>query len=73
MAIAHRELPVYGVQFHPESVLTTDGYQLLANFLKLSGINYELPVPPPLITRPLQGQSETRPANWAASRPHHYQ
>ncbi len=33
MAIRHRELPAYGVQFHPESVLTPDGKQLLANFL----------------------------------------
>jgi anthranilate synthase/aminodeoxychorismate synthase-like glutamine amidotransferase len=33
MAMRHRELPAYGVQFHPESVLTPDGRQLLANFL----------------------------------------
>jgi anthranilate synthase/aminodeoxychorismate synthase-like glutamine amidotransferase len=33
MAMRHRELPAYGVQFHPESVLTPDGKQLLANFL----------------------------------------
>ena len=33
MAVAHRDLPAYGVQFHPESVLTPDGKQLLANFL----------------------------------------
>jgi anthranilate synthase/aminodeoxychorismate synthase-like glutamine amidotransferase len=33
MAIRHRELPAYGVQFHPESVLTPDGKRLLANFL----------------------------------------
>jgi anthranilate synthase/aminodeoxychorismate synthase-like glutamine amidotransferase len=37
MAIEHRVLPVFGVQFHPESVLTGDGYRLLANFLKLAG------------------------------------
>jgi anthranilate synthase component II len=37
MAIEHREWPVFGVQFHPESVLTQDGYLLLCNFLKLSG------------------------------------
>ena len=33
MAVRHRELPATGVQFHPESVLTPDGKQLLANFL----------------------------------------
>jgi anthranilate synthase/aminodeoxychorismate synthase-like glutamine amidotransferase len=34
MAMRHRELPVEGVQFHPESVLTPDGKALLANFLR---------------------------------------
>ncbi len=33
MALRHRELPVEGVQFHPESVLTEGGYRLLANWL----------------------------------------
>lgn len=33
MAIRHRELPVEAVQFHPESVLTEGGYQMLANWL----------------------------------------
>ncbi|MEA2154595.1 MAG: anthranilate synthase component [Solirubrobacteraceae bacterium] len=33
MAIRHRELPAEGVQFHPESVLTDEGRELLANFL----------------------------------------
>jgi anthranilate synthase/aminodeoxychorismate synthase-like glutamine amidotransferase len=34
MAVRHRELPAEGVQFHPESVLTPDGKQLLKNFLR---------------------------------------
>jgi anthranilate synthase/aminodeoxychorismate synthase-like glutamine amidotransferase len=35
MGLRHRELPIYGVQFHPESILTTEGKPLLANFLKI--------------------------------------
>jgi len=35
MAIRHRELPVEGVQFHPESFLTREGHRLLANFLAI--------------------------------------
>ena len=38
MALCHRTLPVYGVQFHPESVATLQGKRLLANFLVLAGI-----------------------------------
>jgi anthranilate synthase/aminodeoxychorismate synthase-like glutamine amidotransferase len=37
MAIAHREHATFGVQFHPEAVLTEGGYRLLANFLRLAG------------------------------------
>ena len=37
MAMRHRELPYWGVQFHPESVLTGSGPHLLANFLSLCG------------------------------------
>lgn len=38
MAVEHRTRPLFGVQFHPESVLTSSGHRLLANFLKLAGI-----------------------------------
>ncbi|WP_091228430.1 aminodeoxychorismate/anthranilate synthase component II [Microbacterium sp. 3J1] len=37
MALAHAELPILGVQFHPESVLTEGGYRLLANWLAMCG------------------------------------
>lgn len=36
MAVAHRDYPVYGVQFHPESIMTPDGRQMLENFLHLA-------------------------------------
>jgi para-aminobenzoate synthetase component 2 len=37
MAARHRELPVEGVQFHPESVLTEGGHRMLANWLEICG------------------------------------
>jgi para-aminobenzoate synthetase component II len=41
MAMRHKELPVEGVQFHPESVLTDGGHRMLANWLKVCG--FEVP------------------------------
>ena len=38
MALAHRSLPRFGVQFHPESILTPDGPRLMANFLARAGV-----------------------------------
>ena len=35
MAVQHREYPIYGVQFHPESILTPDGKTMLKNFIDL--------------------------------------
>lgn len=43
MALEHREWPLFGVQFHPESVLTQAGHRLLANFLMLAGIASHAP------------------------------
>jgi anthranilate synthase/aminodeoxychorismate synthase-like glutamine amidotransferase len=39
MALSHIDWPLFGVQFHPESILTEHGHRLLANFLKFAGIN----------------------------------
>jgi anthranilate synthase component 2 len=38
MGFQHKTRPVYGVQFHPESIATEGGHQLLANFLDLAGV-----------------------------------
>jgi anthranilate synthase/aminodeoxychorismate synthase-like glutamine amidotransferase len=53
MAMKHRTLPIHGVQFHPESIGTEHGKQLIENFLRIAGItpaltaSYETPPRPP--------------------------
>jgi anthranilate synthase component 2 len=39
MGVQHRSRPVFGVQFHPESIATECGHELLANFLDVAGVN----------------------------------
>jgi anthranilate synthase component 2 len=38
MGVQHKTRPIHGLQFHPESILTEGGHQLLANFLDLAGV-----------------------------------
>ncbi|MBV7267006.1 anthranilate synthase component II [Erythrobacter ani] len=44
MGFRHEELPIHGVQFHPESIATEHGHALLANFMKACGIDARMPV-----------------------------
>ncbi|MGO9459558.1 MAG: anthranilate synthase component II, partial [Rhodomicrobium sp.] len=41
MALQHKSEPVFGVQFHPESIASANGHAILANFLMLAGVKWE--------------------------------
>lgn len=47
MGLQHKELPIHGVQFHPESIASAGGHELLANFIELAGgtVRRRRPVP----------------------------
>lgn len=61
MAFEHRTLPVVGVQFHPEAILTEGGYLLLANFLRRAKL--PIPVVTPSMTSE-QIEPPAAPNNW---------
>jgi len=58
MAIEHAADKLYGVQFHPESILTPDGFRLLANFLDLAAIPHRADIPT-LESQLLPGRTES--------------
>lgn len=46
MAVEHVDAPLFGVQFHPESILSEVGYRILSNFLRLAGVAQNPRLPP---------------------------
>ncbi len=62
MAIAHRHRPVFGVQFHPESILTECGYELLAGFLREAGLPAPVRLPTIESERPLPPREPALPS-----------
>jgi para-aminobenzoate synthetase component 2 len=44
MGVQHAELPIHGVQFHPESILTQGGHRMLANWLSFCGWAFDEPL-----------------------------
>jgi anthranilate synthase component II len=67
MALAHRDHPVVGVQFHPESILTEHGFEMLAGFLRLAGLplSNELPeIDAERPTRKPQGRLPDKPVTF---------
>lgn len=45
MGFRHRELPIHSVQFHPESIATEHGHAMLANFMKIAGMQVTTDIP----------------------------
>jgi len=72
MAIQHRTAPLYGLQFHPEAILTDSGYLLLANFLQQAGVAIpaELPQNENLDSRDAEAPEDS--ALWPANGQHLY-
>ncbi len=42
MGVQHKTRPVFGVQFHPESIASLHGHQMLANFIEMAGLHPRL-------------------------------
>jgi anthranilate synthase component II len=61
MALEHASLPVYGVQFHPEAILTACGYDLLANFLRLAGLPVDVDASQLAADEVVEGDAIARP------------
>ena len=69
MALEHASWPLFGVQFHPESILTEGGHQLLANFLRVAGLEPVLPQTTDLVPHPTDDdiwmtRLRSRPLHW---------
>lgn len=69
MALEHRAAPIWGVQFHPESILTTGGHQLLANFLRLAGLPANAAPSPEYQPQPVEFDFYGQPITDMAARP----